>query len=458
MNPKTRGLTSFLAFALGLDLLGSLHANPARAAAAEPPLDPSVFFQLLDRDNPARQAQARREIMARWDPGFVAPLVEIATLGLDDSIFDLLQRGTGEKHGDDLPAWFDYLWSRDYRVPDFYADFKAAFYGMIDPRFQEYFANRPAATIRLDEIRWGGVLRDGIPPLTHPAMIAAGAATYLKDSNVVFGVTNNGDNRAYPKRILAWHEMIKDRIGGEELNGVYCTLCGTMIVYRTEIAGQHFELGTSGFLYRSNKLMYDHGTKSLWSTLTGEPVVGPLVGRGLKLAPLHVVTTTWGEWRRRHPDTQVLSLKTGHERDYGEGVAYRDYFATDTLMFSVPQLDRRLKNKAEVLALRFGGDAARPVAISAAFLRQNPVFHGRIGSWDYVVLTDASGANRVYEAGGNKFAAAPDNTVREATGRRWRVTEPALVSENGDVLARLPAHRAFWFGWFSAFPNTELIK
>ena len=204
--------------------------------------------------------------------------------------------------------------------------------------------------------------------------------------------------------------------------------------------------------------MYDHGTKSLWSTLTGEPVVGPLVGRGLKLAPLHVVTTTWGEWRRRHPDTQVLSLKTGHERDYGEGVAYRDYFATDTLMFSVPQLDRRLKNKAEVLALRFGGDAARPVAISAAFLRQNPVFHGRIGSWDYVVLTDASGANRVYEAGGNKFAAAPDNTVREATGRRWRVTEPALVSENGDVLARLPAHRAFWFGWFSAFPNTELIK
>jgi hypothetical protein len=231
-----------------------------------------------------------------------------------------------------------------------------------------------------------------------------------------------------------------------------------MILYRTEIAGQHYELGTSGFLYRSNKLMYDHGTKSLWSTLTGEPVVGPLVGSGLKLTPLSVVTTTWGEWRRRHPDTKVLSLKTGHERDYGEGVAYQNYFATDELMFTVPQLDARLKNKAEVLALRFGGDAARPTAISAAWLNKTPVFHGRLGTQDYVVVTDASGANRVFETGGRKFSATPGDEVSDESGRRWRVTEPALVSESGEELARLPAHRAFWFGWFAAFPKTELIK
>ncbi|MSU50567.1 MAG: DUF3179 domain-containing protein [Opitutus sp.] len=443
---------------LALGLLGGLDARPAEPAGVKPPIDSSVFFQLLDRDDPVRQARARKEIAARWDPGFVAPLVEIATLGLDESIFDLLQRGTGEIHGDDLPAWYDYLWKRADRAPAFYSDFKAAFYGLIDPRFREYFSNRPAATIRLDEIRWGGVRRDGIPPLKNPAMIPAAAAGYLKDSNVVFGVTIDGDSRAYPKRILGWHEMVKDRIGGVEINGVYCTLCGSMIVYRTEIAGRHHELGTSGFLYRSNKLMYDHDTKSLWSTLSGEPVVGPLVGHGLKLAPLHVVTTTWGEWRRRHPDTQVLSLETGHKRDYGEGVAYREYFATDALMFSVPQLDRRLKNKEEVLALRFGGEAARPAAISAAFLRRNPVFHSRLGSQEYVVLTDASGANRVFQTGGRKFAAAPGDAVRDELGGRWRVTEPALVGETGEDLPRLPSHRAFWFGWFSAFPGTELIK
>ena len=68
---------------------------------------------------------------------------------------------------------------------------------------------------------------------------------------------------------------------------------------------------------------------------------------------MSVVTTTWGEWRKRHPATTVLSLETGADRDYGEGVAYRDYFATDELMFTVPSRDDRLKNKAEVLALRF---------------------------------------------------------------------------------------------------------
>ena len=91
-------------------------------------------------------------------------------------------------------------------------------------------------------------------------------------------------------------------------------------MYQTEYNGKHHELGTSGFLYRSNKLMYDQETFSLWSTLQGEPVVGPLVGQGIKLKQHHVVTSTWGEWKRRHPKTKVLSLDTGHQRDYGEGV------------------------------------------------------------------------------------------------------------------------------------------
>ena len=414
-------------------------------------------MQILSNE-PATQARGYAALEAHWDPAYIAPLVEIASFSYDERIFALLRRRTGERRGDDIQAWFAYLWARDERIPPFYTDFKAALYSLVDVRFREYFSNRPAATIRLDEIRWGGVKRDGIPPLKNPAMIPAAEAKYLKDSHIVFGVTHNGDSRAYPKRILAWHEMVKDRIGGEDLNGVYCTLCGSMILYRTEIDGQHYEFGTSGFLYRSNKLMYDHGTKSLWSTLTGEPVVGPLVGRGLKLAPLSVVTTTWGEWRRRHPDTTVLSLKTGHARDYGEGVAYHDYFATDDLMFSVPQLDARLKNKADVLALRFGGEATPPAAISVAFLKKTPVFHGRRGARDYVIVTDASGANRVFETGGRKFSPGPGDALADEQGGRWRVTEPALVSEGGEKLARLPAHRAFWFGWFSAFPTTELIK
>ena len=240
---------------------------------------------------------------------------------------------------------------------------------------------------------------------------------------------------------------------------MYCTLCGALVLYDVTVNGVQYELGTSGFLYRSNKLMYDQATKSLWSTLTGTPVVGRLVGQGIELKPLYVVTTTWKDWRRRHPDTQVLSLDTGYRRDYSEGAAYREYFATDRLMFNVPKPDDRLPNKAEVLALRLPQVPGVALAVAADFLASRPVYHDRIGDVNLVVLTDSSGANRVYESRGVTFVSW-DNAAaaRDSLGRSWRMDESALTAPNGETLKRLPAHRAFWFGWHAAYPTTRLVK
>ena len=240
---------------------------------------------------------------------------------------------------------------------------------------------------------------------------------------------------------------------------MYCTLCGALVLYDVTVGGVQHELGTSGFLYRSNKLMYDHATKSMWSTLTGTPVVGALVGGGIELQPLYVVTTTWKEWRQRHPATQVLSIETGHRRDYTEGAAYRDYFATDRLMFNVPTRDDRLPNKAEVLALRPAGAAGGALAVAADFLASRPVYQGHIGNVEFVVLTDASGANRVYEAQGVRFVEWDRQaSVLDSVGGTWRMDETSLTSATGKSLKRLPAHRAFWFGWRAAFPMTLLVK
>jgi hypothetical protein len=344
--------------------------------------------------------------------------------------------------------------------PD-YAEFKGRAYSRIDPSFGRYFESRRPASIRLDEIRWGGVRRDGIPPLDHPEPVAASDASYLADSDLVFGLTHGGEARAYPRRILGWHELIRDRVGGEELTGVYCTLCGTMIVYRAPPAlTPPPVLGTSGFLYRSNKLMVDRATESLWSTFSGLPVIGPLAapGRSGALIPLPVVTTTWGEWRRRHPTTRTLSLRTGFERDYREGAAYREYFATDRLMFGVPRLDDRLSNKAEVLGLRFGGREDRAVAIAAELLRRRPLFQAAHGGTPFVVLTDASGANRVYARGARVFARWDGGaTLVDEEDRSCAVEESRLVCGE-EELPRLAAHRAFWFGWYAAFPDTELVR
>ena len=129
-------------------------------------------------------------------------------------------------------------------------------------------------------------------------------------------------------------------------------------------------------------------------------------------------------------------------------------------MFSVPGRDERLRNKDEVLAIRFQGFPDEQLAISADYLNEHRVYQTRVGSIDAVVLTDTSGANRVYETRGRQFAVWDgEDAVSDDGGTIWRVTESALVREDGPQrLRRLPAQRAFWFGWYSAYPGTRLVR
>lgn len=451
-------------------VLGAIGLNAGSAAvpamaqteqATDPVAGSAPFIDLLIGSGEER-AIALQTISDDWQPEYLPMALETIRLAGNQPfaalMIELLREKTGEDFGPDLRAWWQWVWNRPSSAGPTYASFKSQLYQMIDPKFGGYFAEGRTATIRLDEVVWGGVHQDGIPPLRRPVMISAGEADYLGDDNVVFGLAVNGDVRAYPKRILGWHEMFVDEVGGINVAGVYCTLCGTMILYKTEIDGVDHALGTSGFLYRSNKLMYDQATQSLWNTIWGRPVIGPLAGTGIELERMSLVTTTWGEWRRRHPDTRVLSLATGHVRDYSEGAAYRAYFATDDLMFAVPKLDDRLKNKDEVLGLVFAGQAGQPLAISASFLQKKPVHHDMVGDLGLVVLTDRSGANRVYESNGITFADYDgDVTAVDESGLSWSLEESGLVSSTGVSLQRLPAQRAFWFGWYSAYSNTRLV-
>jgi hypothetical protein len=381
-----------------------------------------------------------------------------------DRLLRFLEQQTRQAFGHDFERWHRWIWSLPYQPHPDLALFKGMLYAHIDPRMREFFPPNVPASIRLDEIEWGGVVVNGIPPLVYPAHLQARDAGYLKDDHVVFGLAINGQTRAYPKRILAWHELARDRVGGVELTIVYCTLCGTVLPYESVAGGRLRVLGTSGLLYRSNKLMFDEETKSLWSTLEGKPVVGPLVGSGLTLHAHAAVTTTWGEWRRLHPETTVLSLATGHKRDYSEGAAYRDYFNTDRLMFTVPGQDTRLKNKAEVLVMRLppgpGDTNPIPVAIAVDFLRRRPVYHADLAGRRLVILTSLQGANRVYDAGPATFVRLEgDGHVLDEARGRWQISEDALVGPTGaERLKRVSAQRAFWFGWHAQFPSTLLIK
>ena len=443
-------------------------------ARAEPAIQDFLIAAFQERAE-GRAALERIEA-AGWQDGYAAIFVDVLDLLWRQSfprsqgwigsrgLERFLEEQTGQRFGSDLEAWRRWVWSLPYEPHSLYGPFKGALYTAIDPEFADFFVPPVRASIRIDEIQWGGVAVNGIPPLDHPAVLAAADADYLDDDNLVFGIFIDGAARAYPKRILAWHEMALDNIGGRELTVVYCTLCGTVIPFDSSVGGQLRKFGTSGLLYQSNKLMFDHETKSLWSSLTGTPVVGPLVDSGLELDAFPVVTTTWGEWRTRHPDTTVLSLDTGYDRDYREGAAYRAYFATDDLTFDVTLRDERLGNKAEVFALRLG-DATQSIAISVERLQEERVFHVDVATPAVVVITDESWANRAYESGEYRFEAIGDrdgdaDTVQDADGGTWHVTEAALVSARDESLRlpRVPAHRSFWFGWVAQHPDTLLIR
>lgn len=455
---KTLWLTSLLFSSLALH--PSINAQPLKSETSDPDLN-QQFLSLITQPNTDTSRVALAAIKQNWNVSMVPMALEAfyfsQSYHIRGTLGDLLETTTGT---DNLDKWYQWLWNRDVTPTAEYDNFKADLYRLIDPRFEQYFRQREnSARVRLDEIRWGGVRQDGIPPLRNPKMLSAEEAGYLEDDHIIFGIKVNGDARAYPKRILAWHEMFTDTIGGVPIAGVYCTLCGTVIPFRTEVNGTSYRLGTSGFLYRSNKLMYDQATQSLWSTERGEPVLGPLVDKGIVLPYESVVTTTWGAWRKRHPNTTVLPLETGHQRDYAEGVAYNEYFATDELMFNTPFNDNRLANKQEILALRFAAAPDEQLAIDTDFLQRHPLYKNQIGRQKFVVFTDDSGANRVYDPAGTEFVSYDgDQRAKDKQGNIWTVGEEWLENSEGKRLNRLPYHRAFWFGWHAAFPQTKLIK
>ena len=332
--------------------------------------------------------------------------------------------------------------------------FKLEILRRLDHEFMRFLggdrSKRENLKIRLEEIVWGGVSVDGIPALDHPTLVAASDADYLLGSDLVFGVEINGDARAYPLRIMGWHEMFNDTIGGLPVALAYCTLCGAGILYETRVAGRAkpFVFGSSGFLYRSNKLMFDRETDSLWNQFTGKPVSGPLRNSGIALKIRPVVITTWSQWKARHPKTRVLSRETGHKRDYGSGVVYKDYFASPDLMFPAIVRDESVaRRKDYVFGIRDVGVAR---AWPLAAFRDKSVINDMVGDRSVVLIGDVRTRTvRAYDRGGISFdqSCRPDQLKGPAGD--WIITEDALIGPDGSRLARVPGHISYWFAWDS---------
>jgi len=287
------------------------------------------------------------------------------------------------------------------------------------------------------EIVAGGVPRDGIPAITDPPIIRASQADFLKPPDRVIGLALGGQARAYPLRVLNWHEVVNDTVGGVPVAVTYCPLCDSAVVFDRRMAGRTLEFGVSGLLYNSNLLMYDrtggHEPESLWSQLQFRAVAGPAAAAGLRLTVLPADLVRWVDWRERHPETTVLGQDPARVRLYKRD-PYASYFGSDRLMFPVSPLPP--------------GDA-------------RPDGRGTLPSHKTPVVVIAIGDRRgVYPL---PWIAACADAEGRATLRlgsadvafRYRPDPPTAAVEVSGSDAPVEIVHAFWFAWYAMHPTTE---
>ncbi len=379
------------------------------------------------------QTAALAKIVGSDDPRIAWLISDMMRFVSNRRLNEILAEAAADLIGIDPPAqnqWdviTNHLIAWDIPAPPKYLRFKRAIFTSAVPGWDRIFVK---GDIDWRLVSWGGVLIDDrafgrtdepcncIPAADNPKVSSAKDATWLDDDDIVFGIEVNGDARAYPRRIMEVREMVNDTLGGRDLGIPYCTLCGAAQAYFTDGLPAGIKrpiLRTSGLLFRSNKVMYDVRTYSVFDTFLGKAVTGPLAKRNLQLEQATVITTDWGTWRRTYPDTTVLieDLALGRDFDFRNG---RD---ADGPIFPVGDVDPRLPVHEDIIgAIAASGT---PVAFqrSAAMIA---LTRGEQITFENIRLVLSAGGIRAVDADGSD----------------------------------LGSHQAFWFAWSQFHPGTAL--
>ncbi len=170
-------------------------------------------------------------------------------------------------------------------------------------------------SIDFKEILSGGPPKDGIPSIDNPKFVSVAEVRDLADTEPVIGIIVNGDARAYPLRVMTWHEIANDTVGGVPVTVTYCPLCNSSIVFDRRLGGRVLDFGTTGKLRNSDLVMYDRQTESWWQQFSGTAIVGELNGKVLKMLPSRL--ESFARFRKRAPLGRVLVPNNPYMRKYG---------------------------------------------------------------------------------------------------------------------------------------------
>ncbi|GMQ85720.1 MAG: hypothetical protein BMS9Abin07_1288 [Acidimicrobiia bacterium] len=330
-----------------------------------------------------------------------------------------------------------------------YIGWKSLLYAQVDLAFAGLIGQIDDP-ILASQIQWGGVRRGGIPELNAPVTVSVAEADWMTDGELTFGAVVNGEARAFPHRILDFHELANDTLGGEPVALANCTLCRTGILYSRRVGDRVLSFQSSGLLWNSNKVMVDIETDTLWNQLTGEAIAGEL--KGTVLDRFLITVTTYGEWIVEHPDTAVLdipgrALTSGIRNEivggysYEPGDAYAEYYASPDVWWPAAEVPDVFAEKDLIATLDLDGEQ---LAVGVdALAAGGPQVFTVAGQTVVAVPTD----------GGARFYGRPDEgsvlaLVLEDAG------EDTLVLADGSELLRLQSGHSFWFAWYANFSDT----
>lgn len=408
-----------------VDQVGTLeHDLAALLVAFGPSVSPSLVEAVASHGD-VRAAWFLVDLMRFYAPESVETVM--LTAGVAQLGFDADPR-------DPWTSVTNQLIDADVAEPPGYKDLKVGLLVSVDARWEPLLVGDTSIDFRL--LTWGGVFIDDrpagvasacfgrgcIPALEFPAVTSAAEGAWYRDDAIVFGVVVDGEARAYQKNIMEVHEMVNDVLGGRRIGIPYCTLCGSAQAYFTDVIdgerlGSPLVLRTSGLLTRSNKVMYDLQSKSVFDTFTGEARSGQFFEEGAHLTQISVRVTTWGEWRSAHPETTIIAPDGGVGRIYPEDPLFgRD---DDGPIFPVGTPDERLGPQVAVVGVVTpDGEAVAFVAEEARLVLGRG---GEVVSNGVVLMGD----------GGGLIAFAVDGSP-------------------------LVAHESFWFAWSQFWPDTGL--
>lgn len=282
--------------------------------------------------------------------------------------------------------------------------------------------NLSNSSVPSEQIMSGGPGKDGIPAILRPHFVSANQANFMAASDPILGIEIKGKYRAYPIKILNWHEVVNDQIEGKRFIVSYCPLCGSGMAFSSTLNGQPLTFGVSGLLYNSDVLLYDHQTGSLWSQIKGSAISGQSVGKHLTQYPLTL--TRWGKWQQQHPHTDVLSTDTGYQRNYQHD-PYAGYSRTPRLYFPVANQAPSIYNTKETVM---------------GYKGQNGVI-----AFPFTELKKQGKAQFTYHFELQTLTIHWDEENQSAH----------ITNHQGQELV---STLLYWFAWYAFYPDTQIFK